>query len=75
MRIKNTGGKPAFNTSLDIEGVKRAFYATDNFFWLAPGEERELQVEVLWRDPGQRAQAVLTVSAWNARAERLSIAK
>ncbi|MCX6910519.1 MAG: beta-mannosidase, partial [Verrucomicrobia bacterium] len=75
VRVKNTGSKPAFNTRLDIEGAKRAFYATDNFFWLAPGEERELQVEVLWRDPGQRAQATLTVSAWNAEAKRLSIAK
>ncbi|MFA6562895.1 MAG: sugar-binding domain-containing protein [Verrucomicrobiia bacterium] len=75
VHVKNTGGKPAFNTRLDIEGTKRAFYATDNFFWLAPGEERELQVEVLWRDPGQHAQATLTVSAWNAEAKRLSIAK
>ena len=73
VRVRNTGARPAFNTRLDIEGAKRAFYATDNFFWLAPGEERELQAEVLWREPGQRAQTALTVSAWNAQPQRLPV--
>lgn len=75
VRVKNTGTKPAFNTRLDIEGAKRAFYATDNFFWLAPGEERDLQIEVLWRDPSQQAQPTLSVSAWNSGAERVRIEK
>jgi len=75
VRVKNTGAKPALVTRLDIEGAKRAFYATDNFFWLAPGEERELQVEILWRDPGQRSQAALTVGAWNAPTQRFPITK
>ncbi len=74
-RVRNTGDKPAFMTRLDIEGVKRAFYATDNFFWLAPGEERELQVEILWRDPAQRDKASLVVSAWNAPTERVRITR
>lgn len=33
-----------------IEGVKRGFYATDNYTWPAPGETRELTLEVLWRE-------------------------
>jgi beta-mannosidase len=66
VRVKNTGVVPAFNTQLNLKGAKRAFYATDNFFWLAPGEERLLNVEVLWRDRATRAQARLIVSAWNA---------
>jgi beta-mannosidase len=66
VRVKNTGAVPAFNTQLNIEGTKRAFHATDNFFWLAPGEERLLDVEVLWREPANRAQAVFIVGAWNA---------
>jgi beta-mannosidase len=74
-RVRNTGDKPAFMTRLDIEGVKRAFYATDNFFWLAPGEERELQMEILWREPARHDQATLVLSAWNAQPQRLPIAK
>lgn len=66
VRIKNTGAVPAFNTQLNIEGTKRAFHATDNFFWLAPGEERMLEVEVLWRDPASRSTARLSARAWNA---------
>jgi hypothetical protein len=30
----------SFNTQLDLQGVRRAFRATDNFFWQSPGEER-----------------------------------
>ncbi len=66
VRVRNTGAVPAFNTQLDIEGVKRAFHATDNFFWLAPGEERVLEVDVLWREPAPRARARITLRAWNA---------
>jgi hypothetical protein len=49
--------------------------ATDNFFWLAPGERRGLQVEVLWREPDRRDQAALVVSAWNAERQELRITK
>lgn len=70
VRVKNPGTKPAFMTRVDIEGVRRAFYATDNFFWLAPGEERTLDLEVLWRDPAARGRATVSASAWNAPAVR-----
>lgn len=73
VRIKNTGAIPAFNTQLNLEGTKRAFHATDNFFWLAPGEERLLEVEVLWREPASRAQAVFTVGAWNAPMQKAAL--
>ena len=74
VRVRNSGEKPAFNVRLDIEAASRVFYATDNFFWLAPGEQRELQVEVLWRDPATRDQAVLVVGAWNAEARQVPVA-
>jgi beta-mannosidase len=73
VRVKNTGTVPAFNTQLNIEGTKRAFHVTDNFFWLAPGEERWLELEVLWRDPAQRPQARVTVSAWNAQKQETKL--
>lgn len=75
VRIKNAGGKPAFNTRVDIAGVKRLFYATDNFFWLAPGEEREVALDVLWREPDRRKEATLSVGAWNAPMHHLRIEK
>jgi len=75
VRVKNTGDKPAFNTRLDIAGVKRLFYATDNFFWLAPGEQRELQVEVLWREPERRDQAAVVVGAWNVEPRELRLTR
>jgi beta-mannosidase len=75
VRVQNSGCKPAINTRIDIEGAPRLFYATDNFFWLAPREQRELQVEILWRDPIRRDQALLVVSAWNAEARKVRIAK
>ena len=55
---------------LNLEGAKRVFYATDNFFWLAPGEARDLQIEVSWREPGPHPEVSLTASAWNAPLER-----
>lgn len=68
LRLRNVGTRPAFATRVEVKGVKRAFHATDNFFWLAPGEERVLEVEMLWRDAARRDQATIGVSAWNADA-------
>lgn len=64
--VKNTGTAPAFLTELNIDGAKRLFHASDNFFWLAPGEEKILNVAVEWREPEKKADARVKVSAWNA---------
>ena len=76
VRVHNTGAKPAFYTEVNIDGADRTFYAGDNGFWLAPGEERLLDVHVLWRDrdPAARGKAVLTVGAWNAQPRRIPLA-
>jgi beta-mannosidase len=74
VRIHNTGARPAFPVQIDIAGTKRAFYATDNFFWLAPHEERVLDLRVLWRDPKTRKDATLTVRAWNAELKQAAVA-
>ncbi len=63
--ITNTGKMPAFMVKSDITGVKRAFYASDNYMWLQPGETKEIIMTVLWRDKKQNA--VLELSAWNAK--------
>jgi beta-mannosidase len=65
--VRNTGARPAFFVHINIEGTKRAFYGTDNFFWLPAGESRRLEFEVLWPDPATRGNAVWTATAWNAQ--------
>jgi beta-mannosidase len=71
--IHNVGDKPAFMTSLNVSGAKRSFYATDNFFWLAAGEHREVSVDVLWRDESPSFAGLLCITAWNARPVALSL--
>ena len=66
VHVRNKGSEPAFYAELNIEGTKRTFYATDNGFWLAPKEERLIEMHVLWRDPSTMDKAVVTLSAWNA---------
>ncbi len=73
VRVRNTGAQPAFYTEVNIDGTKRTFYATDNGFWLAPKEERVLDVHVLWRDAATRGKAVLTVGAWNSDTHRIPL--
>ncbi|WP_336515813.1 glycoside hydrolase family 2 protein [Pollutibacter soli] len=69
--IKNTGPVPAFMTKVDVTGVKRAFYASDNFIWLQPGETKQITVHVLWRD--KKDNAKLELSAWNASPVKVSV--
>ncbi len=66
VRIRNTGKVPSFMTKIAIRNTKRAFFASDNYFWLAPGETKEITVEVLWREPATKADARLVVESWNA---------
>jgi beta-mannosidase len=73
VKITNNGKIPAFMTKLNISGSKRAFCATDNFFWLAPGETREIVMEVLWREPVAGKKIQLLVDAWNAKRQVLDL--
>lgn len=67
--VKNTGKLPAFMTRIDIVGTKRVFFASDNYFWLSPGEAREISIHVQWREPANRKLAKLSVSSWNAKSK------
>ncbi|OGV59609.1 MAG: hypothetical protein A2283_13680 [Lentisphaerae bacterium RIFOXYA12_FULL_48_11] len=72
VQVSNKGPKPAFMTRVDVEGAKRVFYANDNFFWLAPGETRELQVEIMWRNIAELTgcQPVVSLTSWNSKGVR-----
>lgn len=63
--VRNTGKRPAFPVKVDISGSKRSFFASDNYFWLAPGESKIVSIEVLWR--GEASSPVVVASAWNAQ--------
>jgi beta-mannosidase len=65
VRVRNTGRQPAFPVKVDVTGAKRSFFASDNYFWLAPGESKMVTAEILWREPGHSTAAV-AAGAWNA---------
>lgn len=71
VRVTNTGKVPAFMAKVDITGVKRAFYASDNYTWIQPGESKEIMMNVLWRE--ENKSGVLEASAWNAAAVKQNL--
>lgn len=73
VKVKNDGNIPAFMTKVDIEGAKRIFYATDNYFWLSPGEEKEVKLNVQWREPQNKSLVVLAVQAWNTKKQTIKL--
>lgn len=67
LKVTNTGKIPAFMVNMDITGIKRAFYATDNYFWLAPGESKDITINVLWREPTDNKKVTMEIGAWNTK--------
>jgi beta-mannosidase len=66
VRVSNTGIRPSFLTSIDVEGARRAFYAGDNFLWLQPGEARVIPLQIHWRETPQAGRTRVAASSWNA---------
>jgi beta-mannosidase len=73
IEVSNIGKAPAFMVNLNIDGIKRAFFATDNYFWLAPGESREIEMNLLWRDERAGKNIVLNIGAWNSKMESIKL--
>jgi beta-mannosidase len=73
VRITNKGKVPAFLTKINIEGIKRAFFASDNYFWLNPGEVKEVIMEILWREEKSDQKIMVVADAWNADKKPVSI--
>ena len=64
--VANAGKHPAFPVLLEFDGARHSAFGSDNFFWLAAGEERTLEFEILPRE--KSAVSWLTASALNAPA-------
>lgn len=73
LSLRNGGPYPAFLTRVDVVGARRLFYAADNFFWLAPGERRLLDLVVSWRESLEGRRPSIVVSAFNAGVRRVPI--
>lgn len=68
--VQNTGNHPSFMTQLEIEGAKRLFFADDNFFWLQPGESREIHLEINLREETDGKPVTLVLFSWNADGDK-----
>ncbi len=73
IKISNIGKVPAFMVNLNVDGIKRAFFATDNYFWLASNESREIEMNLLWRDERAGKNIVLNIGAWNSKMESIKL--
>jgi beta-mannosidase len=67
VKITNSGKIPAFMTKVDILGIKRATFMSDNYMWLSPGENKEVTIDVLWRESPVKDKVLISVGAWNAK--------
>lgn len=73
VKITNAGKIPAFMVKLDISGIKRAFFATDNYFWLAPGESNDITVNILWRESTDNKKITVNMQAWNSKEQTIKL--
>ena len=73
LKLINNGKIPAFMCSLDVVEAKRTFVAEDNYFWLAPGEEKIIRGKIKWGEPAEKKKAQFIVGAWNSKSITLNI--
>ena len=69
IRDRNKGRLPSFMTNLNIEDVSRSFYANDNFFWLAPGETKSIEIDFELRERQVASSMKLVLNSWNAKTQ------
>lgn len=66
IKVEDTGKHPAFMTQLNVKGGKRLFKVSDNFFWMEPGEQKTIILEINWREMAPK-KAFVTVGSWNSK--------
>jgi beta-mannosidase len=70
VKVTNQGQVPSFMTTLALESNDFIFYNSDNYFWLEPGESRELTMHVaersvVYHTGKARPAQVITLRSWN----------
>jgi beta-mannosidase len=65
VRLSNDSPHAAFPVSIAVADPGCVHYASDNFFFMAPGETRELRLEIFDRT-GELSRFRLNIGAWNA---------
>jgi len=63
--VRNKGKYPSPITFFDIDGAKALFFSSDAYFWLEPGESREISMTVKLREPATTFKVALR--SWNAK--------
>jgi beta-mannosidase len=71
--VKNTGKIPSFMTTIDVSGAKRIFYASDNYFWLAPGEEKIISMTLSFRENTLGKKIEVSAKSWNAKVSKVQL--
>ena len=71
--VTNKGRLPSFMTHLDIEDVPRSFYANDNYFWLAPGETKSIEIDFGLRGRQVASSMKLVLKSWNAKTQSRTV--
>ena len=71
LTITNKGNYPSPMTIVDVnDGI---FYTSDNFFWLEPGESREIRVVIKEGSVGKVSPLKVTIASWNAKTNSVTI--
>lgn len=65
--VRNTGKNPSFMTRLEMEDVKRIFFASDNYFLLESYETKTIEMEFVVREDKPVNQFKLMVGGWNTK--------
>lgn len=66
INISNTGKHPSFMTQINIAEDFR-FYLSDNYFWLSPGETKQLEMYIWLDNEDKNAKTTVQLSSWNAK--------
>ena len=65
LTVTNKGKNPSPMTIIDLDGG--IFTTSDNFFWLAPGESKEITINVKSSSPIGKAPTKVMVTSWNSK--------
>jgi hypothetical protein len=66
--VKNIGELPAVGVYLFAPEISDCLRLEDGYFWLEPGEEREIRFELMPNIEGKRKKLKkLEIGAWNSQ--------